>query len=541
MPSLEYWTQNTVNKITFVLVDASNNEVTGLGNTFTLTISKNGGAFAAAAGTKAEISDGWYSYTATAGEADTLGPIAIVVTAAGVKQQNLAYYVKASGVAVPGSGSPDIFAEPLPYTCLSLGRYAQILGIVPVFFWQAYTPSLDVFPLPLQSGDKIWYQHAWQSADKVSREDLMWAIFDAEQQIADWLGYWPCPRWIDDEVHSYPRHYNRQAYGNGYNVRGQFKSIPLKYGKLIEAGQRATTLIDTATNGDSTLIYSDDDGDGFYETATVTATTALTDACELKVYQVNKGGDQRWEIRPWRKKTVSGGTITFVFDSWLFINPNLFEAYPAAVTGNSPIDISDVTNYVTEVEVRREYNDTTAISAQFYWERAPYFILGGVCGSCGGVGCGACNLTTQDGCIHIRDVDRGIAVPTPASYSSDSAAWSMSTWSECREPDQVKVWYRAGDQSQEYLRGTVCDPLPHLWARAIAYLATARLERSFCGQSNATRMAEELQIDLSAGQPLSFNVSPDALGNPFGTRRGEVQAWQMLSRFGKQLMRGYAI
>jgi len=76
------------------MIDSSGNEVSGIGDgNLTIEISKNGAAFAAAAGTDTEISDGWYSYLATAGEADTLGPVAVKVTGAGAVQQNLEYVV----------------------------------------------------------------------------------------------------------------------------------------------------------------------------------------------------------------------------------------------------------------------------------------------------------------------------------------------------------------------------------------------------------------------------------------------------------------
>jgi hypothetical protein len=82
-----------IQMITFVLVDAANAEVTGLGNAFTVAISKAGGAFAASTGTKAEIGLGWYRYTTTAAETNTPGPLAFTITAAGCAQQNLEYIV----------------------------------------------------------------------------------------------------------------------------------------------------------------------------------------------------------------------------------------------------------------------------------------------------------------------------------------------------------------------------------------------------------------------------------------------------------------
>lgn len=82
------------NMLDFVLVDSSGTEVTGLGSGFTLQLSKAGGAFAASAGTKAEIGNGWYRYTTTADECNTPGPLAIKVTDLGVVQQNLLYMVQ---------------------------------------------------------------------------------------------------------------------------------------------------------------------------------------------------------------------------------------------------------------------------------------------------------------------------------------------------------------------------------------------------------------------------------------------------------------
>lgn len=94
MLSAGAWKLSQQNLIKFVLIDSNGAEVAGLGATFTLQISKAGGAFAASAGTKAEIGLGFYSYLSTAGEANTVGPVAIVVTGGGVMQQNLEYVVE---------------------------------------------------------------------------------------------------------------------------------------------------------------------------------------------------------------------------------------------------------------------------------------------------------------------------------------------------------------------------------------------------------------------------------------------------------------
>lgn len=85
--------QNQTQTVTFVMLNSAGTEIDSLGNTFNLEISKAGGAFAASTGVKAEIGSGWYSYVLPASEVDTVGPIAIRVTAPGCVQQNLAYNV----------------------------------------------------------------------------------------------------------------------------------------------------------------------------------------------------------------------------------------------------------------------------------------------------------------------------------------------------------------------------------------------------------------------------------------------------------------
>ncbi|NUM48732.1 MAG: hypothetical protein HUU38_28835 [Anaerolineales bacterium] len=87
---------NQTHLATFVLVDAQGVEVSGLGTTFTVQLSKNGGAFLAGTSTKAEIGSGWYSYLVSASDTDTAGPLALKITAPGAAQQNLLYEVSGS-------------------------------------------------------------------------------------------------------------------------------------------------------------------------------------------------------------------------------------------------------------------------------------------------------------------------------------------------------------------------------------------------------------------------------------------------------------
>jgi hypothetical protein len=130
----------------------------------------------------------------------------------------------------------------------------------------------------------------------------------------------------------------------------------------------------------------------------------------------------------------------------------------------------------------------------------------------------------------------------PATYSDDNEQWERAVWTDCRAPDQVKIWYQAGELSQRYLdaenvtadfdNGLVTDPLTDYWAETIAWLATARMERELCSCGNVVALSIELRRDVSRTDPdgPSFFVDPSELSNPLGTRIGEIKAWRRISK-----------
>jgi hypothetical protein len=125
----------------------------------------------------------------------------------------------------------------------------------------------------------------------------------------------------------------------------------------------------------------------------------------------------------------------------------------------------------------------------------------------------------------------GIAVPTPASYNDSTGEWESDNWDVCTEPDFIKVWYYAGDLSEQYLRGLDQDPLARYYAEAIAYMATARLERPFCSCGNVHALAVDLRRDLAlSSRDSTYFITDRERENPFGTRKGEIMAWRRLSK-----------
>lgn len=417
-------------------------------------------------------------------------------------------------------------------TLLSLDRFAQIMSINPVHFSGA--AGATIFPVGGSCKD-IWRQYSWQSPQIVSREDIAQAIANAEEELSNLLGYYPAPVWIEEEVHRYTKHYRKGVISSGININGQNVGVTLDKGRLISPGVRNTTLLGTATVAGGDLVFSDEDGDGYNETVTITFPTALTDRNEIKVYYPNENGEQEWEIRPARSKRITGGNVIITFWAWQLIDPAIQEVFPTTNDGESP-DIMD-TIYLASVDLYREFTDFTQASAVFYWEPSTPGLTPFDCPSCGGAGCAICSLRTQDGCFHIRDVMAGIGVPAPGSYNSETGQWDTATWSECRAPDLVKLYYYAGDQDRRYLNNKSTDPLSHYWAETITWIAVARLRNPFASCGPPENWVSELQFDTarSGENEPDFTLEPGDAGNPLGTRVGEVRAWRRVRQASRRL------
>jgi hypothetical protein len=89
-------TQNQTARALLFKLYLSSDHITGAtGKTPTVTLSKNGGAFAAAAGAITEVANGIYKVAANATDANTLGPLRLFATAAGCDQVDECFEVVA--------------------------------------------------------------------------------------------------------------------------------------------------------------------------------------------------------------------------------------------------------------------------------------------------------------------------------------------------------------------------------------------------------------------------------------------------------------
>lgn len=82
-------TQNTAKNRMVLMVDSSDHITGKVGLTLTLTLSKNGAAFASITPTVTERGNGWYNVAYTSSHTDTLGDLALHASAAGADPTDL--------------------------------------------------------------------------------------------------------------------------------------------------------------------------------------------------------------------------------------------------------------------------------------------------------------------------------------------------------------------------------------------------------------------------------------------------------------------
>jgi hypothetical protein len=416
-----------------------------------------------------------------------------------------------------------------PHTLLPLADYAKILGLDPLHFSGGVS---ELRPAP-QCSD-VWYQYDWQDADKVSRHQLAILLKEAEDEIANTLGYWPAPIWIEDERHDYTRLYRPEMTGVGQDIRFRFRSVQTKYGKVITGGRRATEPIDL----DATFTTLDTDGDSFNETAQfiIANQSATLDVCEVhayfKVYNLldnantrtdpsSQGADPAWEVRPLRTRLV--GTDLYVWCYvWDLFRPQLYEELAP-----DPINADAAGSFVDELSFYRVYNDP-AEPVEFLW---------GTDISCADTD--ECEWSSQDGCIRVANPHLGLVVPAPATYDATTGDFTSAAWVETYEPNVVRLWYYAGDTE----RTASCQTLSQYWARIIAMLATTRSDWPICTCSNKNNilLSSEWRANMQMVKTdRSFFADAHVLGNPFGPRVGEVEAWKRIAR-ARGRMKGQAV
>lgn len=386
-------------------------------------------------------------------------------------------------------------------TKLSLADWARIAGIHPLHFGGVeYTPS-NRSPAFC---DGAVQQHDWQAADRVSREQIAIAVSEAEEQMERHLGFRLAPSWEEDEWRPAAR--SRQPELNIYNnrdIRGLAAVIQAQWGNVLSGGIEALTLLEA----ESPITWTDTDGDGYFETGTVTSIVPEgTLSCEIEVFYPDHEGDPGYEIRP-AQASVIGTTATVVFRRELCVTEIILEALTPTVA-----TATDDGDFLTSVDVYRHWNNP-ATQATLMW--AP----GSGCGDCGGNGCANCQYTVQTACLHLRSTPRsGLLGWSPGTWNAEIYGFDAADVATGYAPDIVRIWYYAGLTPKRGCQKNMDEN----WKRAVTYLSMTLMDRPLCDCSANTweYWRQDIGVD-TIGDTQRYNAS----NTPFGSRRGAAYAW----------------
>lgn len=417
----------------------------------------------------------------------------------------------------------------IPKTKLSLDRWRSLMGIHPLHFWQVRFDEADN-----SICSDIYFNESWQTADHISRAQLAQTIAEVEDEIEQWLGFHIAPEWEVDEWRPSLRPNSPEFVNyNSHDIRGFRQTVRADWGYFISGGIKAQTLIEAGV----TIAYTDEDGDGYKETATVTVNTVAQDINEIAIFYPGKNGDEAWEIQN-PQVSIATPVATIVFRREQAVIPGKLEVFN--IEGAEAIGDVDA-DFLETVDVYRRYNDPQA-QVSFLWEP----LATGLCGTCGGSGCTVCGYATQTGCLILRGEPRQSLVGYwPATWNEDTLEFDRETWAVNRNPDIVRLYYYSGwrDKNSQYVSRLSPD-----WERTVAYMAAARLPRPPCDCSADTWRMWREDLNLASGDengPMRYNPLLSRVGlanpldNPLGSRRGELQAWRKISGLG--LIRAQAV
>lgn len=396
---------------------------------------------------------------------------------------------------------------------LPLDAWRRNIGYNPWHFWQMsdsqYTPVSS-------SCNTLVRQYAWQAADQAGRYDILDRIQTAEERMLTYARFAPAPHYQVKTL-QFPHYHDPKIDRFGYaDPTGRWLGVNLGESKLQAIGLFTRELIETAS-----VAYNDADSDGLNDSFTVSVATSVTNADQIAVYiqesdRVNgEPVRPRYRIAP-LNITISGGTATIKGPRRLCVKPVLQEQADA-------IDPTDAGNFVTELEVYREYIDpsgATADTAQatLIWETAPYPAWANCCNDGSASRDPAALATGLARCV-IRDAENGIIGVGASVYDSANDVWHSTNWSTCRPPDRITVRYQAGVP-------LVNQAMDHRWEMVIARLAAAEMPRRICACEQANRELGYWQFDMSLENAIERVARTDVLENPLGTKRGHVYAWQ---------------
>ena len=416
---------------------------------------------------------------------------------------------------------------------LSLELWRRIMGWNPWHFWGLADDNL----VPVTSAcNTVVREYAWQNNDSMGRAEIRRAIASAEARLREYLGFSTGRRFVE-EIIPFPRPKQYGQYGAHIDGSGRWLSVTLPEGFVRNVGIQTHEIIDESLS----VTYTDEDGDGLFETATLTVATTVTDANEIAVYFNSSDRlhgepvSEKYRISPCSIK-ISGGTATIKINTWLLVKPIKYQGVsPAAL---SPLLPATSGVFATSLAVYRRYADTTGttnatVQALLEWETDAYpdwaVRYAGSDGIFSSNSRDPAAIAYGLARVGIRDKRRGIVSLGRADYNSTTGEWVARDWAFHKQPDRIVIRYEAGVPYEGAESSRLESRLQGRWDEIAARFGTAELGKriSSCDQANQEIYRWQFDMSRAAGaNDEQYRISDRDLNNPFGSRQGQIYAWR---------------
>lgn len=370
---------------------------------------------------------------------------------------------------------------------VSLSDWAKIMCVsIPHFFQFSQDTRLwPNTPIPIEATQPchpLVYEYGSQGGDISGRKQIYDAILRADEEFYNYTRFWPVPTQMCDEFSF------KQGHSGG--------TLRLSSGKLKGIGRLTFTHFVNVPLLDA--MFQDLDGDGVIDHAVFTVDTPTFNPKELRAFI----GQENWncdaadcynKIDGICLKPVVGDTaiITVELPVYRLVKPSILDGY-----SQKPIDPNDLENYVDSLDLYREWiNPATAITIMRRTD------AGCACGAetdacyaCENVE--ACVVNAERGLIRLK------------MRGSDNPCYCT----KCAH--RVCISYVAGDCGHPAI---------------IAHLAATYLCKSLC--CSASEELKHWQADyvgVDNRLRITTSLSTLELQNPFGTLRGQIDAYRYL-------------
>lgn len=390
-------------------------------------------------------------------------------------------------------------------TFVSLDECAEIIGANPALFNQGYAHGV-VEACGLDCSG-LWVEWPWQIDTGMARQPLARQLMSAELAVEQLTGLPIAPK-------------KRTKIYRIWNGDSIFTGVTLAAPKFAIPGYVPKVPVFIGSYSGAAIEILDVDGDSFTETIRISFVSPVElNKDNILLYVGNRFGNIGSRIRPVRNVSCTQINDNFYdvvieIKSWQAVLPSLI--YNRAFGKNIGVDLSSPSSYVSSFDIGYLKNDNSAPMARFFYDIPDI--------TCGSPTCVACaDSYLYGGWEIIGDRIRVF----PAKYNEETKQWEEIDIFSCscgRAPSSVEIsWYESllGESPSESLITNVKE--------AICLIAAARFNRVQCDCECGSQMIfRDMQTDLSVIQGGGRYITAHTLNCPLGTRRGEIEAWNIL-------------